>query len=235
MPTKVSVIEALARQRLIEQSASFWSSDELVAIISAGIRDLWRDIVDMKAEHYLTVDNSNVTLPASSAILIGVPSDVHKVYLIEPRTTTQDGTSANLVFKPLDYNHSIFQNARATDPVDPNNNVLFYAITSQGAPVGPPVIYVAPKVTADVAISFCYVPTIGPITSDSAVPIPGEADNALIAWTVAYARAKEREDRSPDPAWISIYATDKTHLLESLGLRQYQEPKYVDGVFAEYW
>ncbi len=56
-----------------------------------------------------------------------------------------------------------------------------------------------------------------------------------MAWTVAFARAKERDDRSPDPNWLAVYATEKSHLLESLGLRQYQEPTYVEAIYNNYW
>ena len=73
------------------------------------------------------------------------------------------------------------------------------------------------------------------MTSASNNPIPGESDNAVVAWTVAYARAKEREDRSPDPNWLAVYATEKQHLLQSLGLRQLQEPEFADAMFMSYW
>lgn len=235
MPTLISAIETTVRLRLIESSANYWSSAELVDIITAGIRDLWRDTADLKQEHYLKVDNDNVSLASGSSTLSGVPTDVHKVYLIEARDTSNTSTNVGLTFTPLDYNHLKFQSARATSDVEPANNVIYYAITGQGAPVNAPVIYCAPQVTSAVNLSFCYVPTVGQLTSTSVVPIPGEADNALVAWTVAFARAKEREDRSPDPNWLSIYATEKQHLLQSLGMREYQEPKYVDAMFENYW
>jgi len=235
MPTQISAIETTVRLRLIEVSANYWSSVELVDIITAGIRDLWRDTVDLKQEHYLKIDNENVFLASGSSTLSGVPTDVHKVYLIEARDGSTTSSNVGLRFTPLDYNHVKFQSARATDDVDPTNNVIYYAITGQGAPVNAPVIYVAPQVTSAVNLSFCYVPTVGQLTSNSIVPIPGEADNALVAWTVAFARAKEREDRSPDPNWLAIYATEKQHLLQSLGMREYQEPKYVDAIFENYW
>lgn len=237
MATLISSIEAQVRSRgLIETTASFWTSAELTDIISAGVRDLWRDIVDLKAEHFLTIDNTNVSLPSGTATLQGVPSDVHKVYLIEPRDTSiTNAVNTGLCFKPLDYNHPTFQASRSRDAIDPSNDTIFYAITAQGTPVGAPVIYVAPKVNSQVLISFCYIPSIGQLTTNSVVPIPGEADNALVAWTVAFALAKEREDRSPDPNWLAIFSTERQHLLQSLGLRQYQEPSYVDAMFSEYW
>ncbi len=235
MSTLVSAIETQVRLRLVETTASFWSSAELVEIISAGIKDLWRDIVDLKGEHYLTVDRTNVYFGADATTLSGVPADVHKVYLIEPRDLLTTGSNAGLTFKPLDYNHDTFQMARSQTAIDPTNALLYYAITSQGAPVAAPIIYVSPKVTSSVNLAFYYVPTLTPIISTGVVPIPGEADNALVAWTVAFARAKEREDRAPDPAWLSIYSTEKSHLLQSLGLRQYQEPTYVDALYERYW
>lgn len=235
MASQISTIETLARRHLLETSANFWTSPELVDLCIAGIRDLWRDTVDLKQEHYLTIDNTNVTLEASSSQLSGVPTDVHKVYLIEPRTVSAGSVNEGLTFEPRDYNDKRFISARTLAAVDPANSLIYYAITGQGAPVGAPIIRVSPQVTSRVQISFCYVPTVGQLTSSSVIPIPGEADNALTAWVVAYARAKEREDRSPDPAWLSIYSTEKQHLLESLGVRQYQEAQYVNAMFEEYW
>lgn len=235
MPSLISDIEALARKRLIETTASYWTSPELVDIIAAGCRDLWRDTVDLKQEHYLTINNTDVYFGTSATELSGVPTDVHKVYMIEARDLTTTSANVGIQFLPLDYNARDFQLARSRAAIDPANDTFYYCITSQGAPVNAPVIKVSPKSTSQVNLSFCYVPTLGPLTSASAVPIPGEADNALVAWCVAFARAKEREDRSPDPAWLAVYATEKAHLLQSLGLRQYQEPSYVSAVFEQYW
>ena len=237
MATLISSIETQARRHLLETTASFWTSAEIVDLVGKGILDLWRDIVDLKAEHYLTVDTSNVTMAADTATLTGVPAGVHKVYLIEPSNTTSSSSNTGLVFKPQDYNHPKFQAARSMANVGPSNNIIYYAVTGQGAPVAAPTILVAPKVTAAVSLRFCYVPVIATTDLEAAdtVPIPGEADNALIAWTVAYARAKEREDRSPDPNWIAVYGTEKQHLLQSLGLRQYQEPSFADAVFEDNW
>jgi hypothetical protein len=219
----------------VETSANYWSSPELLGISYAGARDLWRDTVDLKQEYYLKINDGDVFLGASATQLSGVPADVHKVYLIEPRDTSDSSSNSGVIFKPLDYNHVYFRSARARAATDPSNEVLYYAITGQGAPVSAPVIHVAPKITSAMNVTFSYVPTLGDLTASSVVPIPGEADNALVAWTVAFALAKEREDKSPDPNWLSIFATEKQHLLQSLGLRQLQEPEFVEAVFSEYW
>lgn len=235
MPTPISTIVTLARLRLVELTASYWSDDELVQIAIAGVRDLWRDVVDLKQEHYLTVNNTDVFLGANSRQLSGVPTDVHKVYMIEARDLTNTSNTRGLIFTPLDYNHITFQSARASSAIDPLCGTIYYAITGQGAPVNAPVIYCSPSITSAIYVNFMYVPTLGQLTSTSIVPIPGEADNALIAWVVAFARAKESDDRAPDPNWLSVYATEKAHLLQSLGLRQYQEPSYVAAMFEQYW
>lgn len=237
MASLISTIETQARRHLVETTASFWTSAEIIDIIQLGIKDLWRNMVDLKQEYFLTRDNTNVTLSASTSTLSGVPSDVHKVYLIEPRDTSDDSANEGLVFKPLDYNHAKFQSARSVDAVDPANNIIYYAITGAGGPVNAPTIYIAPQVDAAVNLSFVYVPTLADTDLESGdnIPLPGEVDNALIAWTVAFARAKEREDRSPDPNWIAIYATELQHLTQSLGLRQLQEPSYADAMFEDFW
>ena len=234
MSTLISAIETQARRHLRETTASDWTSAELVDITIKGIQDLWRPVVDLRQEYYLTLDTTHVTLPASTSTLAGVPTDTYKIYLIEPRDVSSDSSNKNLIFSPLDYNHLKFQTARSRDAIDPQGDILYYALRGPGGPTGAPSVDVAPQVTSEVLLSFVYVPTLPPLASTDIIPIPGEADNALIAWTVAFARAKEREDRSPDPSWIAIYATEKSNLLNSLGIRQLQEPIIVDGVFDAY-
>ena len=240
MATLLSAIETQVRRHLDETTASFWTSAELTDIQNRCFKDLWRDIVDLKEEHFLTVDSSNVSLSANTATLSGVPTDVHKVYLIEPVDTTSSGTHKGLIFKPVDYNHDLAQGARSRSNVEPSNDVLYYSVTGAGSPTGSAstVIYIAPKVSSAIAataIRFVYVPTLADKLVSENNPIPGESDNAVIAWTVAFARAKEREDRSPDPNWLAIYSTEKQHLMQSLGVRQLQEPKFVDAMFEKFW
>ena len=234
MATLVSTIETAVRFRLEEPVAKFWSSAELVDIIGAGIRDLWRDVVDLKQEHFITISEA-VTMDANTGTLTGVPADVHKIVMIAPLDNGDSSSNRALIFRPADYNSGDFQNALSKPAITPSNDTIFYAITAAGAPVAAPTIRVAPHVTSEVTLSFAYVPTVGTISAGSTVPIPGEADNAIIAWTVAFARAKEREDRAPDPNWLMVYGTEKAHLLKSLELRQYQEPSFAEAVFEPYW
>lgn len=237
MATTIAQIEALARLRLEEPVARFWSSAELTGIIIAGIKDLWRDIVDLKQEHFLTfVEDGSVTLPASTSSLSGIPTDIHKIYLIEPLNSGNDDANLGLEFDPLDFNNREFRVARALDPVEPKDTVIYYATVGAGSPVGAPTIRIAPQVTTEVELRLVYIPTLSSaLASASDVPTPGECDNALVAWTVAYARAKERDDRAPDPAWLATYKGEKDRLIKSLGVRNVQEPEFVDPVFKEYY
>lgn len=238
MPTQISAIEEQARERLEELSPRHWTSPELTKIIVQGIKNLWRSIVDLKGEHYLVVNTTDVTLPANTDRLQGVPRDVHKVYLIEPADTSTDSTGSGrgLVFRPFDYKHDYFTSARSQSAIDTSSGgVIYYAITGLGGPTQAPIIYAAPKINAAIALRFTYIPTLPSLDSASVVPIPGEADSALIAWCVAYARAKERDDRAPDPAWLQVYENEKLQLLQSLGLRQYQESQVAEAMFESYW
>lgn len=232
---KISGIETLVRQRINEITPRYWTSQELTDIIISGIKDLWRDVVEVKQEHFFKVNDSDVYFGASSTGLSGVPADVHKIYNIEPRDLSTNGSTHGLVFTPMDYNDKDFQSARGMDAIDPASGEIFYAITGAGGPIDAPIIYCAPQVTSDVDLSFAYIPNLPDMTTNSSVPVPGEVTNALVAWGVSYARAKEREDRAPDPGWLSIYATEKAHILESLGRREYQENTYARAVFQEYW
>lgn len=235
MPSSISDIEARVRIKLLELTPRFWTSEELVSDINAGIKDLWRSTVDLKQEHYLNVDNDHVVLPANATEMIGIPDDVHKVYLVEPVDLSENGSNVGLTFRDLDYNHRFFQQARAMAAVQPQNTTIYYTITGQGGPVSAVRVRCAPKLTSPVKISFSYCPVLQFLTGDDAVPIPGEADTAIINWAIAYSRAKEREDRAPDPMWLSAYSAEKQNLLESLGLRNYSEPKYTDALYEDYW
>ncbi len=238
MSTRISDLIPQVRHHLIEETGTsnpYWSDQELTDISIRGIKDLWRSITDLKQEHYCTIDRDHVVLNSGDDKLSGVPQDVHKIYMIEPRDLSENGSNHGLLFKPLPYNNNTFQLARSKAPIDPLNDTIYYALRGAGSPATLTVVDIAPKVTATVQIAFTYIPTLPVLTGADQVPIPGEADQALIAWTVAFARAKERDDRSPDTAWIQVYSVEKGSLLQSLGLRQYQEPSYVEAEFMEYW
>lgn len=232
MATALSSLETQARRHLQETTARFWSSAELIDIANKGLKDLWRAVVDLHQEHFLTVDETNVSFAANDTDLTGVPTDCYRVHLIEPRDTTTD-PGQRILFVPKDYNSADFINARSMTAQDPNGGArLFYTMTQAGPPVGAPVVLVAPKLTSALTLRFVYVPTLAEKVAANDNPIPGESDNAVIAWIVAYARAKEREDRSPDPNWLAIYKTEKDNLLTSLTPRQTQEPDVVEDLFA---
>lgn len=217
---------------------AFWTDSELLDYAKRGVTDLWAAILDLHQEHFLTIDETNVSLAASASSLTGVPSDVFRVHLIEPRDTSSDNSARNVRFVPRDYNSPDAQNARAESALDPTGEtVIYYSIIGAGSPVAAPTIKVAPQLSSAMTLRFVYVPALAVdgYASTSSNPIPGEADNAVIAWTVAFARGKEREDRSPDPGWLSIYSTEKQSLLTRLTPRQTQEPDYVEGMFEGYW
>lgn len=239
MATLLSSLETQARRHLIETTAKFWSSAELIDIANKGIKDLWGAIIDLFQEHYLTVDTTNVSISASTESMSGVPTDVFRVFLIEPKTLSSAGSYRNLTFLPRDYNSPDFKNARRLGDVDPTQeNIIYYALSGAGAPVGAPTVYVAPTLSSAIAagqIRFAYNPVIAAKVAADDNPIPGESDNALIAWMVAYARAKEREDRSPDPNWLAVYATEKQNILTRLTPRQTQEPDVAEAIFGSLW
>jgi hypothetical protein len=236
MATLVSALETQVREHLNEDTASFWTSAELVSIFNNGIKDLWGMIVDLNQEHFLTIDTTLVSLAADGVTLTGVPADVFRVHLIEPVSTVAGATGANVLFEPADYNDYRFRNARMLTAQDPSGGLkIYYTLSQAGAPVAAPTVHVAPKVsTALSPLRFVYVPTLALVTTASNNPIPGESDNALIAYCVAFAKAKEREDNSPDPSWLNIYKTEKTNLSVRLTPRQTQEPDVVEDIFGAF-
>lgn len=215
----------------------FWTEQELLDYILAGCKDLWRGIIELHQGHFVTIDATNVSLAASATALTGVPADCFRILAIEPRDTTQFATGSGITFKPMAYKSRTFESIRSLSATDQNTSgFIYYDILNPGSPVAAPSIVIGPPITAALSLRLTYVHTLdSALGVDSDSPIPGESDNALIAWGMAYARAKEREDRGPDPAWLAIYATDKQSLLTSLTPRQEQEEEVVEDVFGSYW
>lgn len=227
--TIANIIALKVRPALNELVANFWTDAELTDILTDGIKDLWGAILDVHGDHFITVDATNVSLAASGTSLTGVPADCFRVQTIEPRDLSESSASRSLVFVPRNYKDPMFAAARSLSAQDPGSaDVVFYHITGVGAPAAAPTIYTAPILNSTVLLRLVYNPTAVTTTNN---PIPGESDTALKAWTLAFARAKEREDRMPDPGWMAVYATEKTHLLTRLTPRQEQEPEVVEDFF----
>lgn len=234
MATLLSVLLTNARTTLLETSASFWSDAELTVHANDAIKDLWASILDLYQDHLVTQDNTNCSIAASAISITGVPTDVFRILMIQPRTLGQSSSNQGLVFKPRTLTHPDFVQAQASRAIDPKSNVIYYCVINAGAPVAAPAIVLAPAPSAAVLLSVWYNPTIGAKTTSDANPIPGESDKAIVEYIIAFARAKEREDRAPDPEHLSIYATEKRKLLTVLTPRSVQEPEVVEAMWQEY-
>jgi hypothetical protein len=209
-----------------------------------GCRDLWKSIVDLHQGHFVTISDpasgGTVIYPAGTSGLTtnftGVPVDCFRILMVEPQDLGASGSSATFVrrFRPKQFWSRTFQDARSMTVQDSTSWIeVYYDILNAGAPVGAPVLVGAPPVLAAVPIRLTYVNTLPALVDTSTNPIPGESDNALIAWCVAYAKSKEQDtvNRVPDPGWLAIYATEKQGLLVALTPRQEQEEEIVEGLF----
>lgn len=233
MATLLSAIETDARTTLLESSASYWSSAELIGHINNGIRDLWSAIIDLYQDHIVTIDETNMSVASGANVITGVPTDLFRVVMVQPRVLGTSSPNPGLIFKPRTLTHPDFVQAQASPSISPSYNVVYYAVINAGAPVGAPAIRLAPTMAAAVNLSVWYNPVIAAKTASDNNPIPGESDKALIHYVIAFARAKEREDRSPDPEHLSIYATEKRKLLTALTPRSVQEPEVVEAFFQD--
>ena len=232
MATQTMTIVADARVPLQEVSASFWTDAELLTLAVSGYRDLWRAYIDLHQEHFLTVDITNVSVAASVGTLIGVPPDTFRVILIQPRDTTDAGAARTLRFHPVSYNSREFRDGLSRTALDASSGGdIYYVIRAAGSPVTAPVIDIAPQLSSAVPLRFVYIPTLpATMTLQSVNPIPGESDTAVKNFIVAYALAKDREDRSPDPNWLALYKTEKDSCLIASAPRQEQRPRIVQSM-----
>lgn len=231
MATLVSTLITNARTKYLrEATADFWTDAELLSHALSGINDLWRTIIDLHQEHFLTVDETNVSLAANTATLTGIPTNAFRIVSIDVRDPDASTTSG-CEFVPRDWNHPDMVNARRSPACDPGSAVIPYCITGQGPPVGTLTVRVGQKVTSAVTLTVAYIPTHGVDGADDNNPIPGESDHALECWIAAHARAKEREDGSPDPDLLAIYSNEKQNIKPVLTPRTEQELATVEGMF----
>jgi hypothetical protein len=230
--TTIASLVTQVRGQLVEPTPNFWSDDELVAIMNLGAQDLWANILDLHQDHYIKIDESHAVLRAGETEISGVPEDCFRIQLIEPRDTSVDTAGHATLFLPKKYNHPDFIMARTRTAQDQDGQrTVFFQVSGVGPPIEAPHILTAPKLTADLLLRICYNPALPLFTSGDGNPVPGMSDNALKAWTIAYARAKESEDRIPDAGWLTVYGAEKQSILVRLTPRQEQEPDVVEDVF----
>lgn len=232
-----TVIDSLVRPTLNELAQitdGFWTDAQLMAWMQAGAKDLWRAINDLQNQDYfLTIDTTNVTQASGLSQLSGVPADVGIVRGIEP---VDMDAYPSLFYETQPYNSVKFQRSRRRGTVEPGSaGTINYAVTGAGGPVAAPIIRVAPILSATVALRVSYAPTLAALTLVGSNPIPGESDNALAAWTIAYALGKESEDRIPDAGWLSIYGNEKQNLLVSLTPRADEDDTVAEALFEDEW
>lgn len=234
MATTIATIIADARTVLLELTARYWTDAELLSIANDGIKDLWKNVIDLYKDHIVTTDITSMSLPANTADVAGVPTDLFRVLNLEPRIVGPSSTNPGLVFKYRDLTHPDFVQARASGAISPRFAVIWYAVINAGAPVGAPTIRCAPKVTSAVNLTVEYNPVIANKASGDNNPIPGESDKALKHYIIAFARSKERPARDPDPEHLSIYATEARKINIALaGPRSIQEPDVVDSFMQD--
>lgn len=243
--TSIASILGQVRAQLVETTPKFWTDPELTDIFTRGCVDLWGAILDLHQDHYFKIDASGkvalnaattADISAGSKEIDGIPADCFRILLIEPLDTTVNGVGHQVLFLPRKYNHPDSIIARTLDPQDPSalpSRQIYYTITGVGAPIEPPHVITQPLLSASLPLRLVYNPMV---QVDEYNPIPGGSDNALIAWTIAYAMAKEQEGaaRVPDPGWLAIYGTEKQMILTRLTPRQEQEPDVVEDMFQGY-
>jgi hypothetical protein len=230
MATTIQTIVDRARATLLETTASFWTDAELLTYALACNSDLWGMVIDLHQEHFLTIDETNVSLAANATSLTGVPSTCFRVVSIDVRDPETSSTTG-AEFVPRDWNHPDAVNARRSVAIDPGGAMIPYSVVGQGPPVGTVTVRVHQKVTSAISLTLAYIPTHGTTALVDNNPIPGESDEAVKAWIIAHARAKERPDGSPDPAYMAIYAAEKANIRVRLTPRTEQELEVVEGLF----
>ncbi len=235
MATLMSTLIARARQVLLEPAQvtnGTWTDAYLLEIANDGCKDLFKGIVDLHHDHFATLDITNMSILANTSVVTGVPADLFRVLRLRPRTLGYSSSNKGLIFKYRpSITHPDFVQAEGNRSTSPRDTVVYYVVMNAGAPVGAPSIRIAPQLSADVLLEVDYVPVLADVTLVQNNPIPGESNKAIEEFIIAFARAKERPDRSPDPEHLSIYATEKRNMMTVMTPRSEQDPDMVMGMW----
>lgn len=233
MATTFTTLVGRVRTNLIEATPAFWTDAMILAELNDGMWDLQKAINALYQDYYFTTDVTNVSIAANGVTVTGVPADVMVVRGLEPRVPASY-PGLEFVFKP--YNSAAFMQARGLTAQDPTQlSQILVAITGAAGPVGPATIHVAPAPLTAIPLRLTYIPNIPTKAEADNNPIPGQSDKALIAYATSYCRARIREDQSPDPDWLALYATEKQNLLTALAPRQEQDDQVAEALFQDYW
>ena len=233
MATALSAIVTISRDRLNEPVPRFWSNAELLRYANRGIRDMHRQL-GATHQNYFHQISVAVTHAVDATQLSDVPTNVTIVHGLEPADLT---TNPHLYYERKDYNHPDFQAARSIAARDPSSGLtIYYAVTQAGGPVAAPVILVAPKINEARTLRLTFMPTVGNelVTTDPN-PIPGESDNALVHWIVAYARGRQTKQQGPDEKELGLYQNELNRIMAAITPRDDSQPEVVEAMFMEHW
>lgn len=225
------ILYDLRKAYLHDEHSVNWDDDELLGHARKGISRLWRRIVDVYENHFMTIDSTSAFIDAGATSISGIPDDCYRVVLVEPRVIGPSSSNPGLIFKPKKWQDPLFLNARAQAPITPSEGIVYYQLHEQGPPIGPPVVRIGPTLASSMLLTIAYNQRIAveALDEDDDNPIPGDADHALTCWIVAHAKAKDREDQRPDQGWMSDFEKETYTILTSLAPRQSQEQEHVEG------
>jgi hypothetical protein len=231
-----------ARVHLNDPNKTFWSDAELLVHLNAGAKDCWRHVQNLLQDYFFQIiEDGTVTQDVNATTLTIATSPTPKIYKIQGIEPVTQANYPALNYFPRKYMHPDMVRARTADAVDPGScGPAYYAIAGRGNDALP-TIYVAPKFTAQVPIRLVFTPGIGTLLIGDANPIPGESDQALENFIVAYAKPKETDEDgagqnpgTPDAGWLAMYKAERDSMCVSLDPRQEDQPDVAEGVHENF-
>ncbi len=217
MATTLTTILSAVRINLQEPTAKLWTDAEIVAHFNSCIKDMWRSLNTVYQDFFFTTSIA-VTYVSSAETLTGVPAGVSTITGLE---LADPSLYPGLIFEYAGYTSDKMIAARAMADQSPTGiGRVFFCATGAGAPTGAPTIYIAPQLSANLTLRLTYIPVLDTLVAANNNPVPGESDKALECWATAHARSKIREEQTPDPEWLALYATEKQSIIVAVTPRQ---------------
>lgn len=161
MAETLATVRSSVRGHIDEPTANYWTDAELNGLIAAGERKLWRKILAMKKDYWLTT--ATLTVATGSSIFnpldgSGMPADIWRIESI--RTLTSG--FQNILWTPADPNSQNFLSGLNTDFPVFNPFQILYALRNMTTLAISPVFQQGP-ITA--LINYIQQPT--PMVNDT--------------------------------------------------------------------
>lgn len=224
MALTLATVRSKVRAHIDEPSANYWTDAELNGYISDRQLDLWRKILQIRKDYFLS--NFNLSLVAnqfSYTVADGIPADIWRIETI--RTTTSG--KQNMVWNPGNPTSQAFIDGLNSDTPTFNPFQIYYALRNLTT------LWVSPLPQSALTARVDYIQLPTAVSADSDTFLLPDPFLPYIQYMAA-SDALAKGPVGDGPAWESRADKAWNDIMLALDTpRSEQGPDVVEGAFAD--